>query len=514
MRKNPLKIKIASIFITNLYALYIFSRSTHDYNWDRAMYHDYIYKAWTNGWLETDWQAAGINTWLNPIGEFPIHLLQLIFNQYLGRLLLACLILNITFLILIRIYTIIFPEEQNHSAYILSAASILCAPYFLSELGTTFQNSLTTPLVLASITSILKCNDSGEKRNQILSGFLIGFAVAIKYTNVIYLIALLPVLQYLKLGFKKFLVGFCVGSCQLAIWSIYVFHSTKSPIFPFYNQFFRSPFYPDVNFRDQRWVFSGVESLITLVSANLFGRPISELKAIEIPISLNIILIFLGLLTFLKNKITNNSKKYGKKANAILLWYWISFTMWAILFFYSRYLIPVEVISVILLVLLISRLDFKDKIPNLKFAKYLIFIIVTLQLLSPVPNWTAASANSNYLNNGRAWDSDFSEAFSELNGVVLVMGQPVSYARELNSNVTNMVRIDFWKTPSKFKKIALTAYKSKKLNAIVVSTDSVNEDLGTEINEKILSNLGFESQKNWSCASFKGTIAVTYFICK
>lgn len=108
--------------------------------------------------------------------------------------------------------------------------------------------------------------DSGRKAHKrflrpMFFAFLQGLFFACKMTNIIYVVPL--ILLYIFLYRRELSPGIFAAClvCGLLPVSIYLIHDlimTGDPVFPYFNTVFDSPYFPDIDFRDDRW---GGESL-------------------------------------------------------------------------------------------------------------------------------------------------------------------------------------------------------------------------------------------------------------
>ena len=141
-----------------------------------------------------------------------------------------------------------------------SARPVLIAavgPMTLSEVETSFSDILTALPIVTGFNMILSADGSRHGR-YVLAGLLIGAAVGLKLTNVVYalgaaaavLAATRPLRATLCLG-----VGGAMGALATGgAWGLMLWRELGNPIFPLFNAVFRSPELVPMNIMD--WQFS------------------------------------------------------------------------------------------------------------------------------------------------------------------------------------------------------------------------------------------------------------------
>ncbi|WP_339728435.1 hypothetical protein [uncultured Gimesia sp.] len=138
----------------------------------------------------------------------------------------------------------------------------LSTPLTFTVGSSLFVESIWTALIVAGTLVILRTFSSPEnvKSNIPLAGMLLGFAIASKAIALMFLPALFLVLMWRwKFWFNKTcypstatgLILFLVPGAVPYLTALY---KTGNPVFPFFNQYFKSEFYPAVNF-DSSTVF-------------------------------------------------------------------------------------------------------------------------------------------------------------------------------------------------------------------------------------------------------------------
>ena len=226
-----------------------------DVNWDWQNYHEYNVWAVINGRYGVDALPAGFQTYFNPAVYFPVYYLRHLLPLPYGLMIMGA-VHGLNLLLIYFLVRVLLREAATASAI---GASILIAavgPMTLSEVGTSFSDILTALPILAGCVLILSADRSHHGR-YVLAGLLIGAAVGLKLTNVVYalgaaaavLAASRPLQATLCLG-----VGGAVGALATGgAWGLMLWREMGNPIFPLFNAVFQSPELVPMNIMD--WQF-------------------------------------------------------------------------------------------------------------------------------------------------------------------------------------------------------------------------------------------------------------------
>ncbi len=243
-------------------------RLGQDLSWDLQNYHYYNPHMLLTGRIDRDVHVAGLQTFLNPLQDLPLY-----FAVEAGVIPLAFgLVLaawqGVALLLVHRITVMMLPPESPVWAHTVGALAAVTAAFgagFHSQIGLTTGDSTLTVLVLAALSLLLRAPPTGARRvcqATALSGLLAGLAAGVKLTTGIFWFGL-ACLCVLGSGLAAArLRRLCVwgaaatGGLLLTggywMWLMCVHY--QSPLFPFFNSVFQSPFAPaDVNFVDDRF---------------------------------------------------------------------------------------------------------------------------------------------------------------------------------------------------------------------------------------------------------------------
>jgi len=501
-----------------------------DQNWDRAMYHDYVSDALTHGWLKSDWMAAGLNTWTNPLSEQFIKFFEWVFQPTIGDKIFGLTVLTGTTTLLWLLCMEIFrsnPKRKNISMFVTLFG--LMSPFFLSELGTTFQNSYTTLPIITGVLFWAKYVRQPKEIYLFCCFIFLGLAVTCKLTNIIFLLPFLVLFTFTLFSQKGLLsttrslsstiCGLSVGLSPLIVWSYFTYVNTGNPFFPYYNKLFHSNYFPNTNFRDMRWKFQGFTSLKSIYSGWLYGNPISELKAIDVGIAL--VFLTYSIVGILSLRTLSTRERFRQKlpefysnfsiTNFIEIWYFFSFTLWVLFFFYARYAEPLELMSGLILYFSVQRIsNFYPLISRNLPILLLVCLLVNFCVLR-VPNWTNASATPSQVQADDRWTSPLTKQIGQTTGIFLVSGDPVSFIRLSDKSISSIIRIDYGKIPGKYVKLLASSLKIGQPVHFLYAGQKINT---ASLQEKMQSVLHDSRISLSGCESPIGPIQVDYLYCE
>ncbi len=445
-----------------------------DINWDLRNYHFYGSYSFLNGRINYDYLPAQIQTFHNPLLYIFIYKLITIFPpEIVGFCLGGLQGINCFIVILISQQVLLnrYSARLNLFLSLLVAIIGACAPMFVSEIGTTFGDNLTSLLVLIGFLLII----SNQKYKYLLSGLFIGLAVGLKLTNLVYglsTVATILILEktlYQKIFANIFIViGLVIGTIGTGgYWMWRMLETYNNPLFPYYNTVFKSPYFSLINFRDNRFVPKSIFHAISYPFLWAFNKhPSLELAFQDLRwLIIFLLIIILGLVLLLSQNflfksnrrandfITIHSDKNVEASKYIILITIFSFIIWLIQFGYQRYLIPLELISGLSIFCLL------EKIINKKIIKIYLFVLLSILIIitTQSPSW------------GR---SEWHESWFEVkipsielpkNTLVLMgSGEPISYVIPFFPKHVRFVRIE-----GNFVKFIKETYLEKEIAEII-----------------------------------------------
>lgn len=403
-----------------------------DLNWDLQNYHHYAgWSVWTGREFGADTAPAGITTYFHPgiplisylsnsYLLFPWNKFPILFLQFLSLPALVALSRQISG----HLSPSLFKELSRHLALWLSVLS----PLWLSELGTSFFSSTTAPLILWSLVFLIasfRLRGARAITLLLLSGALSGLATGLKLTNAPFSVALFFALVFGLVGLKAerllrvtaLTIGGIAGFLFTVDWYLKVFNEFGSPIFPLYNRIFRADLYPEINFRDKRWVLENPVEIVAFIFEMATGtQKTVELFFADPRFALAGVLL-LALLFGVSSKAS-----FSLSERVVFAFWASSFMLWATIFAYQRYLVPSELLIGLVTWVLTMRLFSSGMRPALFLGVALVFTVTSIS----VPNWGHAQPPSkDYF--AASFNAVLPDEFRNQAAIVVLVGPPIAY---------------------------------------------------------------------------------------
>ena len=446
-----------------------------DSNWDLLNYHFYNPYALLNGRLnDLDLAPAQLQTYFNPIFDIiNFTLISYIKSPLLVTFLIG-LINGIGIFFLYKISYIIFENEfSNLNKYriFLSLIIGITGSIAVSTLGTTFNEWLSSLFILASIYYMLKYFASANPTDKFIfySSFLVGFSAGGKLTNSIFVfssIVTILVIKYLykdtyKFNLKKYsaylFLGFIFSG---GYWFLLLFHNFQSPLFPLYNDIFNSPWYSNISIGEATRFTP--KTLIDFLLYPIYwgfskSHIVSELDIRDPRIFFVIFSALFFITVNLKCFDTNFDNfliKY-KKLAILLIYFFSSYFVWLFKFSIYRYILPLELISGII-ILLISGYVVKNRTYFFVLSFTMTVFIVSYTIY---PNWGRIKFTESFFSTSTL------PSLPKNSLLVLIGDQPLSYIVPLLGGDFKTVGIE-----NNFLKFNDSNLLSSKIKEVIKST--------------------------------------------
>jgi len=325
-----------------------------DANWDWQNYHEYNVWAVLNGRYDLDAMPAGFQTYFNPAVYFPVYYLRHLLPPPVGLVIIGA----VHGLNLALVYWLTRVLLGNASTMFAVAASILIAafgPMTLSEVGTSFSDILTALPIVAGFALILSA-DGSDRLRTLLAGLLIGAAVGLKLTNVVFalgaaaavLLTARPLLALTCLGLGGAIGAIATGGA----WSLMLWREMGNPIFPLFNGVFQSRELQPINIMDTQFMPRGIRDALMYPFYWLVGdNRSSEYPFRDARFAVAMVLVMFGIAARLARRVAI----FTHRDVQFFVLFAVSYAAWLGLFSIQRYAIVLELMCGPLIVLLISR---------------------------------------------------------------------------------------------------------------------------------------------------------------
>jgi hypothetical protein len=224
-----------------------------DANWDLLNYHYYNVFAWLHEREALDLAMGQLQTHFNPLLHLPLYLgMEHLDPRVYAALLGATQGLNL--ILIWGIANVVWAEQRTlrRSVPLLVAVAAGCGAAFVTQLGTSFGDTLVSLPLLGALRVILSLDGNRyASRRALYAGVLGGLACGLKPVFGVYALALavavasLPGTIGVRSGRLALLAagGLLGFSASAGWWYWHVWQLTGNPLFPYYNDVFQSPLY-------------------------------------------------------------------------------------------------------------------------------------------------------------------------------------------------------------------------------------------------------------------------------
>lgn len=399
---------IFSILVPLAFGLYSIKLG-QDTNWDLLNYHLYNPYAYLHDRLSYDLAPAGLQTYFNPfldlaylfmISKWPPNMVGFLIGLFQG----------LNFVLIYGISRHVLKEHKSNNVYaLLLTLAAMFSVGFLSEVGTTLNDSLTSVFPLLSLWMIIayfsKLKD-GRSPTLVLivfSGVIAGIGCGLKLVTAIYSLALclsllsfpVPWLRKLKLSIffgLSVLLGLLVSN---GYWLFNIWHLFGNPLFPQYNDVFHGVLAKFEPIRDIRFLPKTIFDKIFYP----FLFTVNPLRVAELRYEqVSWLFAYIAALSLLAQKVAKFFKRGSDQCpltpetSFLLTFFCISYFLWLNIFGIYRYLIPIELLIPLLLFVATNHF-FKTKLAQ--WAAIFFVGAITLVNLRGVPDFGHSAWSEN-----------------------------------------------------------------------------------------------------------------------
>ncbi|MGN0014080.1 MAG: hypothetical protein ACI37T_01525 [Candidatus Gastranaerophilaceae bacterium] len=400
------------LMITGVIIVNIIGKET---SWDFAAYHYYSVYALLHNRMGFDIMPSGIQSYLNPALDIPFYFLVKYFNDY-PRIVMSIqsLYWAFTSFLVYLIAKKIFIAE--HKIFFAVFSTIIGATAFtpILENGTTWNDlpiCIMFFIVLLIFANYLFTEDSLKRTIWLTAaGFILGMAVGLKSSAVLFLIGIIMSLIFLsptftgggtsnhnknKFEFFKFnllktfkviilftiavIVGYFITN---GYWMYILYSKFQNPFFPYYNNIFKSEYAPLLNFMDTRHLPHNIFERIFYPFFFMKFNYVIEFDHIDYRYPLLYISIFIILTGNIFAALKKNSF-FSKKLNEYVDVKFFNFLTLVLIFSYIqwvkssgilRYILPIEFLCGIYFAIVLIYIAILAK--NNRIAKIIAIIML------------------------------------------------------------------------------------------------------------------------------------------
>jgi hypothetical protein len=346
----PVAIAVAAMIASAFYAWL----QGQDMNWDWQNYHEYNVWAVLNDRYGTDVVPAGFQSYFSPVVYFPVYYLRHFLPAPYGSLIIGA-VHGLNLVLIYFVTRVLIREAATASA--ITAAILIAAsgPMTLVEVGTSFADILTALPIIAGFALVVSADESKWTR-YILAGVLIGAAVGLKLTNVVFALgaaACLLLSARPLLALPCLAIGGAIGAAASGgAWSMMLWRELGNPFFPLFNAIMTSKELQPVNVLDLQFLPRGVlDALAYPFYWLVTGTLTAELPFRDARFAVVTVLL---LITFFV-RLAGRAPVLTRQDSQFLVFFLTSYFAWLGLFSIQRYAVVLELLCGPLIVLLVAR---------------------------------------------------------------------------------------------------------------------------------------------------------------
>jgi hypothetical protein len=346
-----------------------------DDNWDMKNYHWYNPYALLNGRVGVDMAPGQWQSYFNPTIDIPYYLLTSWFPGPVAGFAMG-LLHGLNFILVLAIARQLRDSRVAGEPYrvpVLLAAAGMCGAGFLSELGNTMGDNMTSLLVLSSLFIALRYWERLHHWSMraaltaLGSGLVMGLGTGLKLTNATYAVALCLALLTVPTTFWQrlrmaviFGLGVVAGiAVSAGYWFLTMWRTFGNPVFPQFNNVFRSPLAQQLGVIDNFHMPHSVAEAVFwpfVFTANFTRVSELVLKQAIMPVLYLVAIVFAGFWLIERLAGKGPRRPFSPRARFLLLFGAVGYLAWMKLFGIYRYLIPLELLAPLMVWILFKRM--------------------------------------------------------------------------------------------------------------------------------------------------------------
>jgi hypothetical protein len=421
-----------------------------DTSWDFRNYHWYAPYAFLNHRMGFDVAVAHQASYYNPFLDIPFYWLATRTHSWIALAVLGAVQgANVVPLYLIARSALKIPDFK------LGAGALALLGQFgaltLSEFGSTYYDNVMSVLVFAGL-AILVLNRGALRegplgRAALLSaaaGLLTGMAMGLKLPEMPFCIGFAAALLALGGDARhqgvRLLAGGVAGAIGFAIfaapWMLYMWHLTGNPVFPYFNEYWRSPLALAAPYRDLRFVPTHFwRALFFPVLFSIDWHVADDLGFQDIRVCLAYFLTIAAAIVWLARR-ESDDPLTDKRAGLVLFAFaGASYFEWLRTFAIYRYIVALEMLSPLLIVAAVGLF------PLARRSRYIVLGVLCFAVL--------ATARSDFLEKAPVDDPYIQVALPPIprpdrTMVVMTGDAPMGFIAPSLPPQIPLLRIDGW----------------------------------------------------------------------
>lgn len=337
-----------------------------DANWDLRNYHWYNAYRFLTGRLDTD---LGASTPYNPLLDVPLYLGATLLSAKAFSFLLGCVHgLNFVLLYVLARAVLAPVTEPNRTWAALAVA--LCGVAgggHIGLVGTSFHDNVVSLAIIGAMIVVARAPADifhgkswhGHARVGV-AGTLLGLGVGLKLPTITFAVGLCFAFLLVAGTFRRrlflafwFGIGIVAGmAASCGFWMLHLWNEYRNPIFPYFNNVFKSPLGLQSGNRDMAYVPKTFLDALTFPLQFSFNtRKVGEVDFRDFRIvAAYLVLIATPLILRARRTVAAAPPVDRLAARYVIAAGALSFAVWVPLFGIYRYIIPLEMLAPLVVV--------------------------------------------------------------------------------------------------------------------------------------------------------------------
>lgn len=339
-----------------------------DANWDLRNYHWYnAYAFWTGRWA-IDVAPSQVPAFYNPTLDLPFFwLAEALPARAVGFILGVVNGLNAVplFGIAWAVLPIDPPGRRRLVAGTLALLGLIGGGH-VGLIGTTFYDNVISLFVLGAIWVVAANADAvfrgpAPRAFALLAfaGLLVGSGVGLKQPTVVFAVGACFAFLLVEGGFWRrmfqsffFGIGVLVGMAVFSgHWMWFLWTEFHNPLFPYFNDVFKSPMGTAATYRDDKFIPQGLGALLAFPFRwTADPKAVGEIVFRDLRIPVAYVVLILTPVLLLAARLRGRSVPVPAAVRYVLIAAALSYLAWLKLFSIYRYLIPLEMLAPLVVV--------------------------------------------------------------------------------------------------------------------------------------------------------------------
>jgi hypothetical protein len=344
-------------------------RQGYDLDWDVLNYHFYNGFALVHGKVFTNLAVSMQQSYFPPLMDAAFYLLVRLLPAT-GVALVIAMFQSLAFPLLFQIARLLLAEmfgsglRLNIIAFAVALLGAV-APVNIREAGGALGDTSSAVLVLAAlllmVDTMTRQSATISLRRMAVAGTLAGCAAGLKLTNMSFALGLVGGLAAAllllrdRIDRRSWLLATTAALAGMAAgflltygwWGLLLYRHLGNPVFPNFNQFFRSPYAAPASYADPSFQLPTLRDkiLFPFARAPIIGQ-LNPAGLFDLRMALGLPLCLLGLLATCFRRPGIAHRAHVRAADAVILVFVpVSYVGWLLVFPINRYLVAADMVA-------------------------------------------------------------------------------------------------------------------------------------------------------------------------